>query len=70
MELTAEAVEAVVATALAEDVGEGDLTTDRIVPSGVRCRAELLIEEPGVVCGVPAAVSVFTTLDTDVTVDV
>jgi nicotinate-nucleotide pyrophosphorylase (carboxylating) len=70
VELTAEAVEAVVAAALAEDVGEGDLTTDRIVPSDVRCRAELLIEEPGVVCGVPAAVSVFTTLDADVTVDV
>jgi nicotinate-nucleotide pyrophosphorylase (carboxylating) len=70
VELTAEAVEAVVAAALAEDVGEGDLTTDRIVPSDVRCRAELLIEEPGIVCGVPAAVSVFTTLDADVTVDV
>ena len=41
--------------ALAEDVGSGDLTTDGVVPADARCRAELLLEEPGVVCGVAAA---------------
>jgi nicotinate-nucleotide pyrophosphorylase (carboxylating) len=70
VELTAEAVEAVVGAALAEDVGEGDLTTERIVAPEVRCRAEVVVEESGVVCGVPAAVSVFTTLDPDVSVEV
>ena len=52
MELTREDVERVVAAALAEDVGSGDATTLALVPEDARCRAELLLEEPGVVCGV------------------
>ncbi|HEY4346814.1 MAG TPA: carboxylating nicotinate-nucleotide diphosphorylase [Gaiellaceae bacterium] len=69
MELTAETVGRVVDAALAEDVGTGDRTTDGIVPAGARCRAELLFEEPGVVCGIPAAAAVFTALDPGVTVE-
>ena len=59
----------VVATALAEDVGEGDLTTDGVVPAAARCRAELLVKEPGVLCGVTAAARVFQTLDPAVAVE-
>jgi nicotinate-nucleotide pyrophosphorylase (carboxylating) len=63
MELTAEALDRVVRTALAEDVGTGDRTTDGVVPEDARCRAELLLEEPGVACGVDAARAVFQALD-------
>jgi nicotinate-nucleotide pyrophosphorylase (carboxylating) len=63
VELTPEAIEAVVGAALAEDVGAGDLTTDGIVPAGVQCRAALVAEEPGVICGVRAALTVFARLD-------
>jgi len=63
MELSSEQVEWVVRTALAEDVGAGDLTTDAIVPAGARCRALLVLEEPGVACGVPVAAAVFRALD-------
>ena len=49
--------------ALREDVGRGDRTTGLLVPSGHRCRAELLLEEPGVVCGAHVAAAVFATLD-------
>jgi nicotinate-nucleotide pyrophosphorylase (carboxylating) len=63
MELTADTVDRVVAAALAEDVGAGDVTTNGVVPADVRCRAELLVEEPGVVCGVPLALEVFARLD-------
>ena len=69
MELTADAIERVVELALAEDVGDGDVTTDALVPPGLRCRAQLLLEEPGVVCGVDAAAAVFRTLDADVHVE-
>jgi nicotinate-nucleotide pyrophosphorylase (carboxylating) len=69
MELTAATLEAVARAALAEDVGSGDVTTEGVVPVGARCRAELLLEEPGVVCGVPAAAAVFATLDPAVRVD-
>ncbi len=69
MELTADTIERVVELALAEDVGDGDVTTEALVPPGLRCRAQLLLEEPGVVCGVDAAAAVFRTLDADVTVE-
>ncbi|HUY72482.1 MAG TPA: carboxylating nicotinate-nucleotide diphosphorylase [Gaiellaceae bacterium] len=70
MELTADALEALITAALAEDIGGGDLTTDGIVPASARCRAVLVLEESGVVCGVPAAASVFTALDPGVAVEV
>jgi nicotinate-nucleotide pyrophosphorylase (carboxylating) len=63
MELSQKATQEVVTTALCEDVGSGDLTTTLLVPPDRRCRAQLLLEEPGVVCGVPLAAAVFQTLD-------
>jgi nicotinate-nucleotide pyrophosphorylase (carboxylating) len=63
MDLTTSAVDRVIAAALAEDVGDGDLTTEGVVPEDLRCRAELLVEETGVVCGVPLALEVFVALD-------
>jgi nicotinate-nucleotide pyrophosphorylase (carboxylating) len=58
----------VVETALAEDIGSGDLTTDAIVPAGLAWRARLLLEEPGVVAGIPIAAAVFRALDPDMRV--
>jgi nicotinate-nucleotide pyrophosphorylase (carboxylating) len=61
--VTDDAIARVVALALAEDVGDGDLTTDAIVPSGELAQARLLLEEPGVVAGLPVAEAVFRSLD-------
>jgi nicotinate-nucleotide pyrophosphorylase (carboxylating) len=69
MGLTPEVLEPVVRAALAEDVGSGDVTTDSVVPAAARCRATLELEEPGVVCGVPAVRAVFQALDAGVVVD-
>ncbi len=69
MELTREDIERVVTAALAEDLGDGDATTLALVPEAARCRAELVLEEPGVVCGVPAAAAVFRAHDPSVTVE-
>ncbi|HUZ16133.1 MAG TPA: carboxylating nicotinate-nucleotide diphosphorylase [Gaiellaceae bacterium] len=69
MELTQEDIDRVVGVALAEDVGSGDATTLALVPGDARCRAELLLEEPGVVCGIPVAAAVFRALDPSVTVE-
>ncbi len=63
MELSEQAIADVVAPALREDVGSGDLTTNLLVPPDRRCRARLLLEEPGVVCGLPVAAAVFKALD-------
>jgi nicotinate-nucleotide pyrophosphorylase (carboxylating) len=66
--LDRELLAGVVERALAEDVGSGDLTTDAIVPAGRRSRARLLLEQPGVVSGVPVVEAVFRALDRDVQV--
>ena len=69
MGLTPEILDPVVRAALAEDVGSGDRTTDGLVPADARCTAELLLEEPGVVCGVAAVRAVFQALDPGVRVE-
>jgi nicotinate-nucleotide pyrophosphorylase (carboxylating) len=51
---------------LAEDLGEGDVTTDAVVPADARLEASLLLKEDGVVCGLEVAEAVFRELDNDV----
>ena len=46
-------VTAVVAAALAEDVGRGDLTTRLTVPPDRRATAALLAKQDGVLAGLP-----------------
>jgi nicotinate-nucleotide pyrophosphorylase (carboxylating) len=41
----------IVARALAEDVGAGDVTTETVVPDGARARARIVQKQPGVVFG-------------------
>jgi nicotinate-nucleotide pyrophosphorylase (carboxylating) len=70
VELTERDIERVVTAALAEDIGSGDRTTAALVPADARCRAQLLLEEPGVVCGIPIAAAVFRAVDAGVRVTV
>jgi nicotinate-nucleotide pyrophosphorylase (carboxylating) len=55
----ADAIASVVAAGLAEDVGQGDVTTDAIVPAAAVARAEILVKAPGVVAGLEVAAAVF-----------
>jgi nicotinate-nucleotide pyrophosphorylase (carboxylating) len=48
---------------IAEDVGDGDLTSLLVVPEDARLEASLRLEERGVVCGLEVAESVFRELD-------
>jgi nicotinate-nucleotide pyrophosphorylase (carboxylating) len=49
--------------ALAEDLGEGDLTTLAVVPEGARARARLDQKAPGVPAGLRVAEKVFERID-------
>jgi nicotinate-nucleotide pyrophosphorylase (carboxylating) len=69
MELTEQDVGRVVETALTEDVGSGDRTTAALVPADARAHARLLLEEPGVVCGLTVAAAVFRAVDPSVRVE-
>jgi nicotinate-nucleotide pyrophosphorylase (carboxylating) len=48
-----------VARALAEDVGSGDITSEAVVPAEARARARIVQKEPGVVFGLDAAGEAF-----------
>ena len=47
----AEEIEELVVRALAEDLGEGDVTSEATVPEDARARARIVQKQPGVVCG-------------------
>ena len=58
-------VREVVARALAEDVGQGDLTTAAVVPEGARARARIEQRAPGVIFGIDVTREVFAQIDSD-----
>jgi len=63
MAVAADTLERIAFAALAEDVGEGDVTTEATVGEDAVGTAELLLREPGVVCGLAVAEAVFRALD-------
>jgi len=64
-------VKAAVDAALAEDVGNGDVTTQAIVPDDTRMRLVMVTRQPIVVAGLPLAVETFKRLDreSDIRID-
>jgi nicotinate-nucleotide pyrophosphorylase (carboxylating) len=60
-----EAAHILIDLALKDDVGEGDITTDNIVPSGIKRKAKMVAKADGVVAGLPVAEMVFRKLDQD-----
>ena len=63
------ALSEVVARALAEDVGDGDVTTAATVPADARARALITQKAPGVIYGLDVAVETFRACDPEVVVE-
>ena len=63
------AIAAIVRTALSEDRAGDDVTTQAVVDADLAARGRLVAREAGVVCGLPIAAHVFTTLDERVDLD-
>ena len=66
MAVSTDTLERAVQAALAEDVGAGDVTTQATVDQDATGAAELLVREPGVVCGLHVAEAVFRALDPEI----
>jgi nicotinate-nucleotide pyrophosphorylase (carboxylating) len=64
--LGSQTLEQLVLRALAEDVGDADVTSEATVPAGTRAVATIRQKAPGVVYGVDAAELAFLALDPDV----
>jgi len=58
-----QAVEAAIESALGEDMPEGDITSESVIPPDARSEAFFLAKEDGVVAGLGIAARVFTTID-------
>jgi nicotinate-nucleotide pyrophosphorylase (carboxylating) len=59
----------VVTRALAEDVGDGDVTTAATVPAEARARAVITQKAPGVIYGLDVALEVFRAVDPEMVVE-
>jgi nicotinate-nucleotide pyrophosphorylase (carboxylating) len=55
MKRPTEDIREVVARALAEDIGSGDVTSEALVPDDLRGRAEIVQKQPGILFGLEAA---------------
>lgn len=62
-EIDLAALERIIAAALAEDVGDGDLTTLSTIPADARLRGVFLAKADGVVAGLEVAAAAFRQLD-------
>jgi nicotinate-nucleotide pyrophosphorylase (carboxylating) len=67
--MPATALDGVIDRALAEDAGRGDPTTDAIVSAGRRAVADVVVREPGVICGLGLALEVVRRLDPGATME-
>jgi nicotinate-nucleotide pyrophosphorylase (carboxylating) len=59
----------IVRRALAEDVGPGDATVEALALNDKPARAEIVVKESGVICGLDVAAEVFRALDGSVKFD-
>ena len=63
LKLDREKIKTFVKLALEEDIGEGDITTENIIPPTLKIKARIIAEEKCIICGLPVAKEVFKTLD-------
>lgn len=60
-----DAIDSVIAAALKEDLPQGDITSESIIPEESRSEAIILAKEDGVLAGLDVARRVFTKIDSD-----
>jgi len=65
-EKTLKSAEALFDLAYAEDIGDGDITTNNLVPPDSSKTARLIAKEEGIVAGLPVAEMVFRKFDKDI----
>ncbi len=68
--ITHEFIVQFIASALTEDVGDGDHSTLAVIPPDAKSRARLLIKEGGILAGVELAKTIFTQVDGSMVVNV
>jgi len=67
--LSPESIDSLINTALSEDVGPGDVTSDAVIPADMTCRGKIVCKEDGVVAGLSVARRVFELVDDRISFD-
>ena len=67
--LAPEHLDHLITAALAEDIGDGDLTTEAIVAPEMTCRGKIVCKEDGVIAGLPVLRRVMELVDPRIQVD-
>jgi len=61
--LAPDTIDTIIAAALAEDIGPGDVTTDAIIPADTTCRGKIVCKQDGVIAGLSSTQRVFQLID-------
>ena len=61
--LSSESIDGLIESALAEDVGAGDVTTQAVIPADMTCRGKIVCKQDGVIAGLSIAQRVFQRVD-------
>jgi nicotinate-nucleotide pyrophosphorylase (carboxylating) len=69
-QLTRRQIDKVINLALAEDTGQGDITTRAIIPPDLPGQAFLLVKEKGVLAGIDIAARVFQLVDASLDIEI
>jgi nicotinate-nucleotide pyrophosphorylase (carboxylating) len=67
--MSAQTTAEIVSRALAEDVGDGDVTTAATVPEHAKARATVTQKAPGVIYGLDVAAATFLALDPEIVIE-
>lgn len=59
-------IDSLIESALREDVGPGDITTELLVPTAAEIKGVFEAKEKGILCGLPIAKKVFMKIDPDI----
>ena len=59
-------IDNIILSALKEDVGQGDITTNAIIPGSVKAKGVFLVKQEGIIAGLEIAERVFHLVDESV----
>jgi nicotinate-nucleotide pyrophosphorylase (carboxylating) len=62
-QLTEKQIDAIIDIALEEDTGQGDITSEAVIPRDLNGQATLIVKEKGVLAGIEVATRVFQRID-------
>ncbi len=65
-----EQIDKIIELALAEDLGQGDLTSDILIPPDLQGKAYMLVKEEGIIAGLEVAARVFQRVDPSLKIEI